>query len=590
MDFDDDLRRQMAEISVRVAALEAELRSLRGRPSAPPEVAKTDPDHRKATDSLPYPAMAHSFSDGGKARGSSLESRIGAQLLNRIGILVVLIGVAWFLKLAFDYNWIGPSVRVLIGLACSAGLMVWSQRFRRQGFFPFSYSLKAIASSIAYLSLWAAFSLYQLAPSSVVFLVMTGITVVNAVLARRQDSELLAIYAMAGGLATPALLWTAHGDHFFLFVYLVLLNAGGLLLLAFHPWKRLAWAALLGTALYYVALSDYQAASLPWTIFFLALYFANFAAVPFLVERRADARPDPVFPIAFPIANGLATFLAFLWLFGSPSQQSWRTWATAVLALAYLLMARRGLVSLSRTNLGLGIFFLTTAVGLEFDRPVATLCWLGEALALFVLAKRRGHAAMRVFAAGVLALAALSLVVDWFFGSSHPQAVVANLHFATNLAAAAVFAAVARLNLGDDQRSRYLAGFSSIAFSLTLLVAVSLEIHHYWFCGAGFFRDLCGRYGQLRSRENGAGWDDTAWYMLYGAGLMAVGFLRRSAFLRWQALVLLAFTIAKVFLNGVSQQSEGYRVLTFLALGVLLLAVSFAYQRDWLQLRAKDTP
>jgi uncharacterized membrane protein len=588
MDFDDDLRRQMADISVRVAALEAELRSLRG-PSAAPEIAKTHPGHRKTSDSLPYPAMADSFSKSGKARGPSLESRIGAQLLNRIGILVVLIGVAWFLKLAFDYNWIGPWVRVLIGLACSAGLMVWSQRFRRQGFFPFSYSLKAIASSIAYLSLWAAFSLYHLAPSSVVFLAMTGITVVNAVLARRQESELLAIYAMAGGLATPALLWTARGDHFFLFVYLVLLNAGGLLLFALHPWKRLAWAALLGTALYYVALSDYQAASLSWTVFFLALYFANFAAIPFLVERRPDARPDPVFPIAFPIANGFATFLAFVWLFGSPSQQLWRTWATAVLALACLLMARRGPVSLSRTNLGLGIFFLTTAVGLEFDRPVATLCWLGEALALFALAKRRGHVAMRVFAAGVLAVAALSLVVDWFFGSRHPQAVVANLHFATNLAAAAVFAAVVRLNLGDDERSRYLAGFASIAFSLTLLVAVSLEIHHYWFCGAGFFRDLCGRYGQLKSRENAAGWDDTAWYMLYGAGLMAMGFLRRSAFLRWQALVLLAFTIAKVFLNGVSQQSEGYRVLTFLALGVLLLAVSFAYQRDWLQLRGKDT-
>ena len=66
---------------------------------------------------------------------------------------------------------------------------------------------------------------------------------------------------------------------------------------------------------------------------------------------------------------------------------------------------------------------------------------------------------------------------------------------------------------------------------------------------------------------------------------MAAGFFRRSAFLRWQALVVLAFSIAKVFLNGVGQQSQGYRVLSFLALGVLLLAISFAYQRNWLGLR-----
>jgi uncharacterized membrane protein len=64
-----------------------------------------------------------------------------------------------------------------------------------------------------------------------------------------------------------------------------------------------------------------------------------------------------------------------------------------------------------------------------------------------------------------------------------------------------------------------------------------------------------------------------------------VGFLRRSSFVRWQALVVLAFSIVRIFLNGVSQQSQGYRVLSFLALGVLLLAISFAYQRNWLRLR-----
>jgi uncharacterized membrane protein len=563
MGTDDDLRRELAELSARVASLEAEFHALRGAP-------------------LPAPAISDASADVAKAAGSSLESRIGAQLLNRIGILVVLIGVAWFLKLAFDYNWIGPSVRVLIGIACAAGLMVWSERFRRQGFAAFSYSLKALATSIAYLSLWAAFSLFHLAPLSVVFLAMTAVTVANAVLARRQDSELLAIYALAGGLATPALLWTAHDDHFFLFIYLALLNGGGLLLLAIRPWRRLAWAALVGTAVYYWALSEYEAAGLFWTVFFLVLYFSIFAAAPFLIMRRADSRPDPVFPVAFPLANGLATFLAFLLLFGSAELHPWRPWTAVVLAGACLAMARGGPQVLSRTNLGLGIFLLTVAVPLGLDRPVVTLCWLGEALALFVLARARASRPVRAFGAAVLAAAALSLLMDWVLGTRHPMAVVANLQFVTNLVAAAVFAAVARLSVSDDPGGRYLAGASSIAFSLSVLVAVSLEIHHYWFCGAGFFRDLCGGYGQLARRSIAAGWDDTAWYMLYGAALMAVGFLRRIAFLRWQALVLLAFTIGKVFLNGVTQQSEGYRVLSFLALGVLLLAVSFAYQKDWL--------
>jgi uncharacterized membrane protein len=78
----------------------------------------------------------------------------------------------------------------------------------------------------------------------------------------------------------------------------------------------------------------------------------------------------------------------------------------------------------------------------------------------------------------------------------------------------------------------------------------------------------------------------SAWFMLFGAMLLCLGFWRRSAFLRWQALVLLAVTIGKVFLFDMSQLSQGYRILSFLGLGALLLAVSFVYQRDWLNLRA----
>ena len=73
--------------------------------------------------------------------------------------------------------------------------------------------------------------------------------------------------------------------------------------------------------------------------------------------------------------------------------------------------------------------------------------------------------------------------------------------------------------------------------------------------------------------------------MIFGAALLVLGFWRRSAFLRWQALVLLSAAIVKVFVVDVSQLSQGYRVLSFLVLGALLLAISFAYQKDWLGLR-----
>jgi uncharacterized membrane protein len=575
MATDDDFRQQLAELSARVASLEAALHTLpkaNAEPLSPTVLPKA---RAKPADS------------------ASLESRIGAQLLNRIGILAVLIGVAWFLKLAFDRNWIGPPVRVWIGLLVAAGLVVWSERFRRQGYSAFSYSLKALATSIAYLSLWAASSIFHLAPTWLIFLGMTALTVANAILARRQDSEVLGLYALAGGLATPALLSMEHSEEIFLFSYLVLLNLGALLLLALHRWQRLAWAALLGTMFYYVGwtLSEGDPSHLAVTVFFLALFFAGFAAVPRLI-LRADEPPHSFFPIAFPITNAVATWVALMALFAARSQHAWRPWVTLALAGACLMIAAgsRHLVAFSRTNLGLCVFFVTVAVPLQFNGPVVILCWLGETLALLALAKARSHATLRIFATAVLTLASYALLVDWIVGPPQPLAYFANLHFVTNLVAAAVFATVTRLSLGGGPGRAfgswsYLAGFATVAFSVTLLVAVSLEIHHYWFCGAGFVRDFCGGYGQLQRRTIAAGWSYSAWWMVYGAALMTVGFLRRSAFLRWQALVVLGLSIAKVFLNGVSQQSQGYRVLSFLALGALLLAISFVYQKDWLRLR-----
>jgi len=592
---DDDLRQQMAELSARIASLEAAVEGL--REARPDPVASTPVPSGSVPP--PPPPRGRAASTAGAKPASSLESRIGAQLLNRIGILAVLIGMAWFLKLAFDRNWIGPGIRIWIGLACAAALVLWSERFRRRGFSAFSYSLKALGTSIAYLSLWAASSVFHLAPTWLVFLAMTAVTIVNAVLARRQRSELLAIYALAGGLATPGLLAMGHDSAIFLFSYLALLNGGALLLLALHPWKRLAWAALLGTAVYYIGwtLSEDDPSRLLVTGCFLGLFFAGFAAAPSLILRQAGAA-EPLFPIAFPIANAAATWVGMMVLFGAMDQHPVRPWVTLALALACLSMAAAlrapAAVAPARTYLGLGIFFVAAAVPLQFHGYVVTLCWLAESLALVALAKYGSHAAMRVFATAMLTLSALSLLLDWIGSTPQPLAVAANMHFATNLIGAAVFASVTGLSLGELRQPSparefgswtYLAGFASVAFSLTLLVAVCLEIHHYWYCGAGFLRDFCGGYGQREHRAIAAGFSYSAWCMLYGSALMAVGFLRRSAFLRWQALVLLAFSIGMVFLNGVSHESQGYRVLSFLFLGVLLLTVSFAYQRDWLRLR-----
>ncbi|HTD56315.1 MAG TPA: DUF2339 domain-containing protein, partial [Silvibacterium sp.] len=152
----------------------------------------------------------------------------------------------------------------------------------------------------------------------------------------------------------------------------------------------------------------------------------------------------------------------------------------------------------------------------------------------------------------------------------------------------AVFAFVAGLayQAGNDTEADFAvpwpltAAAAVLIVNALILVAVGWEIHNYWwyvrYSGNGAVRREYRMYAQFTY---------SALFMIFGAMQLAVGFWRRSAFLRWQALILLAVSIAKVFLVDVSELSQGYRIVSFLGLGALLLAVSFVYQKDWLNLR-----
>jgi uncharacterized membrane protein len=210
--------------------------------AAPDQIPQMPPAPRFAQ---PFPVQS--------GNTGSLESRIGSQWFNRIGILAVLIGMAWFLKFAIDNHWIGPLGRVLIGLIVGAGLVAWSERFRSGGYVVFSYSLKAIGSGVLYLSLWAAFSLYHLVPAPVAFAAMVIVTAFNGFMAWVQDAELLALYAIVGGVSTPLLLSTGENHEATLFTYLLVIDIAVLLLVVLRPWSRLLFMAFAGSLLSYVA-------------------------------------------------------------------------------------------------------------------------------------------------------------------------------------------------------------------------------------------------------------------------------------------------------------------------------------------------
>ena len=173
------------------------------------------------------------------AGAPSLEKKIGQYWLNRVGILAVLAGVAYFLKLAFDNHWIGESGRIVIGLLAGSGLIVWSERFRSRGHKAFSYSLKALGIGTLYLSLWAAFQLYQLIPSAVAFVAMIVVTAATITFSLTQNSQLLAAFALLGGFSTPLLVSTGQNHEVVLLTYVAILDLSILVMVWRRPWRRL---------------------------------------------------------------------------------------------------------------------------------------------------------------------------------------------------------------------------------------------------------------------------------------------------------------------------------------------------------------
>jgi uncharacterized membrane protein len=522
-----------------------------------------------------------------------LESRIGSHWLNRIGISAVLIGVSYFLKFAFDNNWIGPTGRVSIGLLAGIAVIVWSENFRNKGYKVFSYSLKAVGVGVLYLSLWAAFQVYGLIPSAVAFLAMVIVTASTGMLAIKQDAEILAALALTGGFSTPLLLSTGQNHEVELFLYVALLGAASVALVSFKPWRRLLVLSYSGTLVLYIAWYSeyYRRFEFATTFAFATIFFVIFAIAPLVSKAPEGAASLLWLPAALTFIN---TGVYFLQAYAMVEEIDKLAMAWFALGLAGVhialsrIIARREPVNaepLRLLHLALAVALITIAIPIRLDGHWITVGWLVEAGVLLWVADRIAARFLHYLAAAALALGVARLLV---FDNFVVDTVLLNSRMATYLLAMAVLALLAWFSVKrESEFDRQLAAVAVLAVSALALVGLTREIGDYYarqmVPNAQWTAAIAAnRHGLVIAED----FSYSALWMGYGALLMVIGFWRKSAFFRWQALFLIAATIVKVFIYDVSQLDRGYRILSFMILGVLLLAVSFVYQKDWLKLSA----
>ena len=533
------------------------------------------------------PALSHPSSAA--RANTNLEKKIGQYWLNRIGIVAVLIGVSYFLKFAFDNNWVGPGGRITIGLLVGVGLVLWSERFRRGGYSAFSYSLKAVGIGTLYLSLWGAFQIYHLIPASAAFLAMATVTAATIALALSQDAELLASFALVGGFSSPVLLSTGQNHELALFSYVALLDIAILTTAIFKPWRRLLWGSFAGTVILYAGwYSEYYSLDQrALTVSFAALFAAIFAVIPLAATSARSSRSSDrsITLTLLPVFNACVFFLALYAMY--EREKTTLTWFALILAAVYLVL---GSAIKSRVNvedagfinllhIAIAVAFITIAIPLKLDAQWITIGWLVESGTLLWLSVQARANLLRYFAAFALVLGIARLL---FYDQIHAETLLFNMRFATYAVAVAILAGIAVLGKRHAaQAEKIFLDVAVVGANLLALLALTLEASDYFDRQVYAARNLAAAYPQVRLERD---FSYSAIWLVYGAALMAFGFRKRSAFARWQSLILIAFTICKVFLYDFSQLGGSYRIISFIALGGVLLGISFIYQRDWLGL------
>ena len=171
-----------------------------------------------------------------------IEKFIGENLINKIGILITIIGVGIGAKYAIDHQLISPLTRILLGYLVGVILFGFALRLKKK-YGSFSAVLMSGSMAITYFITYAAYTFFALMPQYMAFGLMVLITVFTVYAAIKYDQQVIAHIGMVGAYGVPFLLSDGSGNILVLFTYMSIINLG-IMVLAFQKyWKPLYYVS-----------------------------------------------------------------------------------------------------------------------------------------------------------------------------------------------------------------------------------------------------------------------------------------------------------------------------------------------------------
>jgi uncharacterized membrane protein len=505
------------------------------------------------------------------------------QWVNRLGIALLLLGAAFGFKYSIDRGWIGPAFRVACGLAMSASLVGASTRLRasRPGL---SRMLGGGGLACAYLSVFAAFQLYALVGYAGAFAAMSAVTAAALVLARRDDDAAIAMVGVIGGLATPFLLYTGGRNVPGLVGYTGLVGAAASMMFLDRGWRVLLGTTAVGTwAVMGSAAWQVHEGHGDDAVFVQAgILFTALATWWAAVMRELLSADDPA--AWRPSRLGFADSLDFA---TSPGDAAWarqtRQFALATPVLVFALSSW----TWDADEHAAGWIALSLAAG-----------WAGAALHLRSLATAASRILSASHAAGAAVMVAFATAL--LLGDDARRVGLAAEALALLFVARAGDPRVARLGhllfafvswetlgelLGGGRSSSALLGaeeLSEAAVIALLFAAVRVSpaaVRDTYFAAAQAGL-LMWTHHVLDPRANGQALTTAAWFA-NAVVLIVAGVRGGSSAMRRAGAMVMTLTMAKLFVYDMATVDAGWRIVTFLGFGAVLLGLGYAFPALW---------
>jgi len=218
-----------------------------------------------------------------QAEADNIEANIGKNLLPKIGIISLVLGVALFVIYAIQNKWIGPTGQVALGsiagiMIVAAGVIFFNKDYQNYGL-----TLVGGGFALLYFSIFAAHKFYNLLDIYVDVGALSLIIAAAVFLSIKLDSKIIAGEAFLLGYLVPLL--TTQVNTFFL-VYALVLTLAVTILVAVKGWKIFGAGAMAGMYLtHFFWLNWYKGLDRNmWHIGLLAVYFVMFAVMALRIK------------------------------------------------------------------------------------------------------------------------------------------------------------------------------------------------------------------------------------------------------------------------------------------------------------------